>query len=200
MRTKSETRRQAILETAAETFHERGFEATTMSEVASRLGGSKATLYSYFDSKEVLFVTVMLEKAKAHVSPVIEAFSGSPDIEKAVRRFALEYLSLILEPEILATKRMCLAQADRYGFGQRIYEEAIKPAWTAIAARLEAAMNAGQLYRSDPWTAAMHLQGLCEAGLVHQCLNGCRAPPTRSEITQTARAGADAFLRAYRPE
>ena len=114
MRTKSETRRQAILETAAETFHERGFEATTMSEVASRLGGSKATLYSYFDSKEVLFVTVMLEKAKAHVSPVIEAFSGSPDIEKAVRRFALEYLSLILEPEILATKRMCLAQADRY--------------------------------------------------------------------------------------
>lgn len=200
MRTKSESRRLAILETAAGTFHERGFEATTMSEVASRLGGSKATLYSYFDSKEVLFVTVILEKAKALVGPVSEAFSHSPDIEKAVQRFAVEYLNIMLKPEVLAMKRMAMAQAERCGFGKRIYEEAIKPAWANIAARLQRAMDDGQLRHSDADVAVMHLKGLCEAGLIDQCLNGCRETPTKAEIAETARLGADAFLRAYRPD
>ena len=200
MRTKSETRRQAILATAAETFNERGFEATTMSEVATRLGGSKATLYSYFDSKEVHFVTVILEKARAHLNPVIEAFTKAPEIDAAVRRFTHDYLHLMLEPEVLAMKRMCFAQAERCGFGQRIYDEAIKPAWGAIAGRLESAMKEGKLFPSDPWMAAMHLQGLCEAGLVAQCMNGCRQPPTQAEIDGTAAAGAEAFLRAYRSQ
>ena len=200
MRTKSEARRQAILATASTAFNERGFDATSMSEVAARLGGSKATLYNYFDSKETLFVTVMLEKARAYLNPVIEAFVTAPDIDAALRRFTHDYLHLVLEPEVLAMKRMCLAQADRCGFGNRIYEEAIKPAWGAIARRLETAMDEGKLYRSDGWRAAMHLQGLCEAGLVSQCLNGCRAAPTRAEIDETAEAGAEAFLRAYRPQ
>jgi AcrR family transcriptional regulator len=199
VRKKSETRRQAILATAAQAFHDKGFDATSMSEVAARLGGSKATLYNYFDSKETLFVTVMLEKARAHVMPVMDAFSSSPDIDAAVRRFALDYLRLVLKPEILVMKRMCLAQAERYGFGQRIYEEAIKPAWGAIAQRLQAAMDEGKLHRGDTWVAAMHLKGLCEAGLIDQCLNGCRGLPTDDEITETAKAGAEAFLRAYRP-
>ena len=199
MRTKSESRRQAILATAAEAFHERGFEATSMSEVAARLGGSKATLYNYFASKESLFITVMLEKARAHVTPVIEAFSSSSEIGSAVRRFALDYLHLVLKPEILATKRMCIAEADRCGFGKQLYEEAIKPAWAAIAQRLQAAMDEGTLYRADPWTAAMHLKGLCESGLLDQCLNGNRSVPTEAEVTQAAQAGAAAFLRAYRP-
>jgi AcrR family transcriptional regulator len=200
VRTKSESRRQAILATAAETFHERGFDATSMSEVASRLGGSKATLYNYFDSKELLFVTVMLEKARAHVTPVINAFSNSADIEAAVRRFTLDYLHLILAPEILVMKRMCLAQADRCGFGAKIYEEAIKPAWTAIAQRLQAAMDEGKLYRADIWLAAMHLKGLCESGLLEQCMNGCRGPATEAEIFEYGAAAAEAFLRAYRPQ
>jgi AcrR family transcriptional regulator len=171
-----------------------------MSEVASRLGGSKATLYSYFDSKEALFVTVMLEKAKALIGPLTEAFSHSTDIGQAVQRFAVEYLNIILEPEVLAMKRMTMAQAERCGFGKRIYEEAIKPAWADIAARLQKAMDAGQLRQSDPFVAVMHLKGLCEAGLIDQCLNGCRDTPTKAEVVETARLGADAFLRAYKPD
>jgi AcrR family transcriptional regulator len=199
VRQKTETRRQAILATAAEAFHERGFDATSMSEVAARLGGSKATLYNYFSSKEALFIAVMLEKARAHADQLLEAFSNSPNIESAVRRFALDYLTLVLKPEIIATKRMTLSQGDRCGFGQMIYQEAVKPAWTAIAERLKAAMDDGKLHESDPWMAAMHLKGLAEAGLLDQCLNGSRELPSKAEIADTAKQGAEAFLRAYRP-
>ena len=59
MRVKSEARRQAILDVAAEVFREHGFEHASMSEMTARLGGSKSTLYSYFASKEELFLEVM---------------------------------------------------------------------------------------------------------------------------------------------
>lgn len=45
MRVKSEARRQAILDVAAEVFREHGFEHASMSEMTARLGGSKSTLY-----------------------------------------------------------------------------------------------------------------------------------------------------------
>ena len=39
MRVKSEARRQAILEVAAEVFREHGFEQASMAEISARLGG-----------------------------------------------------------------------------------------------------------------------------------------------------------------
>ncbi|WP_414058446.1 TetR/AcrR family transcriptional regulator [Rouxiella chamberiensis] len=59
MRTLTEARRQAIIDTATELFQEMGYERTSMNEVARRMGGSKATLYNYFASKEALFEKVV---------------------------------------------------------------------------------------------------------------------------------------------
>ena len=61
MRVKTEERRQAIIEVAREAFTAQGFENTSMAEIASRVGGSKATLYNYFSSKEELFAAVIDE-------------------------------------------------------------------------------------------------------------------------------------------
>ncbi|WP_253295185.1 TetR/AcrR family transcriptional regulator, partial [Vibrio cholerae] len=55
MRVKSEEKRQAILEIAKDSFTKQGFEQTSMSHIAKMLGGSKATLYNYFSSKEEIF-------------------------------------------------------------------------------------------------------------------------------------------------
>ncbi|MCD4482957.1 TetR/AcrR family transcriptional regulator, partial [Chromobacterium vaccinii] len=59
MRTKSENKRQGLVAAATEVFVERGYEAASMSEISARAGGSKATLYNYFPSKEALFLDVM---------------------------------------------------------------------------------------------------------------------------------------------
>jgi AcrR family transcriptional regulator len=64
MRVKSETKRQTILDVATKAFIELGFNNTSMSEIASRVGGSKSTLYNYFSSKEEIFSAVMETSAK----------------------------------------------------------------------------------------------------------------------------------------
>ncbi len=53
-RPRSEARKQAILRAAFELLGEHGLDATSMDAVADRAGVSKATIYRWWDSKELL--------------------------------------------------------------------------------------------------------------------------------------------------
>jgi AcrR family transcriptional regulator len=53
-RPRSEARKQAILQAAFALLGERGLAATSMDAVAERAGVSKATIYRWWDSKELL--------------------------------------------------------------------------------------------------------------------------------------------------
>lgn len=47
MRVRTEAKRDAIVEAASEVFLESGFEGASMAQIATLVGGSKATLYGY---------------------------------------------------------------------------------------------------------------------------------------------------------
>ena len=57
---KADSRRAAMIRTAAQLFRERGFDATSMSDVARSLGLTKAGLYHHFDSKEALLYEILV--------------------------------------------------------------------------------------------------------------------------------------------
>jgi len=54
-----DARRADICRTAAQIFRDRGFDATSVSDVARALGLTKAGLYHYIDSKEALLFEIM---------------------------------------------------------------------------------------------------------------------------------------------
>lgn len=54
-------RRAAILDAAAELFGSKGYEATTMQDLADRVGVLKGSLYYYIHSKEELLFELILE-------------------------------------------------------------------------------------------------------------------------------------------
>src|SRR5947208_10746342 len=53
-------RRAEICRTAAQLFRDRGFDGTSVGDVARALGLTKAGLYHYFDSKEALLFEIMM--------------------------------------------------------------------------------------------------------------------------------------------
>ena len=61
MKTKTESKRQAIIQAAAEVFREVGFERASMSDIRERIGGSKLC-DNYFPSKESAFVPRTMPK------------------------------------------------------------------------------------------------------------------------------------------
>jgi AcrR family transcriptional regulator len=53
-----ESKRQALVESAAAVFVEQGFVSTRVADIADRAGVAKGTVYEYFSSKEELFFAV----------------------------------------------------------------------------------------------------------------------------------------------
>lgn len=197
MRVKTDARRQAILEAAAEVFCELGFERASMSAISERVGGSKATLYSYFQSKQELFVEVMLDALAEHAESVFGELTPSSDLHLALKRFASGYLSLVLLPDVVAIRRMVIGDCGRSDLGKILYERGPAKAWRQVADFLKAQMDEGGLRQVDPWTAATHLKGLIEGDLVERRMFGVIEHPSAADIDKAATAAADVFLRAY---
>ena len=113
MRVKTDAKRRAILAAAGEAFREQGFAGTSMSAVARRIGGSKATLYRYFSSKEALFVAVMFEAVLEHAEAVFDTLRPSGDLRRTLERFGASLLALTLSEEALSVRRNSIAAGAR---------------------------------------------------------------------------------------
>lgn len=75
--TKGERTRRRILEVAVARFGERGFRATSVSEIARTVGLTQAACYAYFDGKDAMFreavehdASALIEEVNAQVADV----------------------------------------------------------------------------------------------------------------------------------
>ncbi len=83
-----EKRQAELLEAAIAVFAERGYQATTMDEIAERAGVSKGMLYIYFKNKEALFSAVFRWFGQMTGVMMQEAISGIDDEETQLLRIA----------------------------------------------------------------------------------------------------------------
>jgi AcrR family transcriptional regulator len=77
-----DARRAEICRTAAQIFRDRGFDATSVSDIARALGLTKAGLYHYFDSKEALLFEIMsfgLDRVRDEVTVPVRAIRDPED-------------------------------------------------------------------------------------------------------------------------
>jgi AcrR family transcriptional regulator len=197
VRVKTDAKRQAILDAAAEVFREQGFDGATMSAICERVGGSKATLYGYFQSKEELFVEVTVDAVQEEADGVFDTLTLAGDLRTTLERCGAGYLKLRLSAAPLAIQRVILAQGGRTDLGKMLYEHGPKRCWGRVADFIEQAMDAGRLRRADPWTAAMQLKGLLEADLADRAMLGVEVSFGAERLRRAAREGVDVFLRAY---
>jgi AcrR family transcriptional regulator len=91
---KREATTAALLEAAAETFAERGFEAATMDEVAERVSLSKGALYHRFATKEDLFLALLDQHCQIYIDQLEKTF-GRGDPLGSSRQAAEGFLEVI---------------------------------------------------------------------------------------------------------
>lgn len=73
---KADLRRTALIEAAEKLFVKKGYEATTMNEIAASAGFAKGTLYHYFANKADLLLTlrdVFEDKVLNHIQARVES-------------------------------------------------------------------------------------------------------------------------------
>lgn len=196
MRVKTDSRRQAILSAALAVFRDVGYERASMAAISARVGGSKATLYAYFKSKEELFAAAMLAEMEVQGQRAIDMLDASqPDVASVLCRFGDAYLALVTSPGSLAILRTAIAQGAHSSLGAMLYESGAERAWDQIGAYLAGLQDKGVLRGADPRILKAHLKGLLEAGVFEPQLFGAKPWLEKHEAVAAA---VDAFLRAYR--
>jgi AcrR family transcriptional regulator len=76
--------RDEILQAARELVAENGFAATSMDDLASRVGISKPTLYSYFDTKDDLVVAAMTQLMQRLVDVIENELVDQPPLHSVL--------------------------------------------------------------------------------------------------------------------
>ena len=198
MRIKTVTRRNAIIEAAIRVFLEHGFEKTTMSDIADELGGSKATLYGYFSSKEELFLEAMSTLGEAHFSAAFAELSTGGNIRDMLHRFGISMLRITTSADALAMFRLMTAASARPKIGRSMYAQGMQKGEAAIELLLKAAMDEGQLRQCDPQVAGDHLRALLEAEFHARRIFSVIEVPSRQKIADAVDRALDVFLAAYK--
>jgi AcrR family transcriptional regulator len=90
-------RRQQLLEVARELFSERGYEATSIEEVASRADVSKPVVYEHFGGKEALYAVVVDREMRLLLERFESALSSGGQPRELLERAALVLLDYIEE-------------------------------------------------------------------------------------------------------
>ena len=199
-RVRTEEKRSEIVRVASDLFNELGYDRCSMATISERLGGSKATLYGYFCSKEELLRAVLQCQVASEFDRIMEEFHEEADLRAALIELGIGYHNKRLSSLPVANIRAIVNQPPCSKMGKEFYETVIRPAFEDMAQRFEMLMDKGRLKRADPWVALMHWKGLNDWDLFERRIMGAISGPEDIDVEKVATLAADAFLKLYGTE
>ena len=91
----AEQTRQAVLDTARRLFAERGYDATSLQEIADAMGVRKANVYYYFKTKSAL-LEALLGSFTAPLEVLLDQVAALPEGPARVERLAAGYAEIVV--------------------------------------------------------------------------------------------------------
>jgi AcrR family transcriptional regulator len=88
-------RERQMIAVAEEIFAERGYQASSMDEIAERVGVSKPMLYEYFGSKEGLLVACIRQTRAELLATTLESVEGLTSAQDALHQGLIAFFRFI---------------------------------------------------------------------------------------------------------
>lgn len=189
-------RRARIIEVAREVFYEVGYAGASMSMISSRLGGSKATLYAYFDSKEQLFGAIIREQCSV-MGGLFQAHIGTDDLRQSLTEVSRQLMAVVLSDWGARTMQLIIEESHRNPMLAHLFSEAIEENGRAtMKTLLSTAHDKGQIVAPDINEATVILKSLL-FGDIHfkRLLN--QAPPSEDHLHKHIDRAIDVFMTYY---
>ncbi len=183
---------------ARDVFLADGFEGANVDDIARAACVSKATLYSYFPDKRLLFMEVCSTQCQAQADEAVQSIDMSQPPSIVLRQAGMRILSFITSPMGQSFFRTCAAEADRFPeIGRKFYETGPKIVRLVIMGYLEMAIERGELKIDDLQMAADQFAELCKADIWTRCIFGVSASFTEEEMTRNIDEAVTTFLARY---
>jgi TetR/AcrR family transcriptional repressor of mexJK operon len=185
-----------------------GYRNTSMDQVAADAAVSKQTVYKQFADKEQLFRAIVLGVTGNSAAIIADMTSVLRSTEVASREelstiltdVARRYIDGVLQPRVLALRRLVIAEAERIPDLARTYfEQAPARAIDVVANVLRDYTERGLLNADDPRLAAAHFAYLVLAIPLDRAQFYLGERPSAGERDKLAAEAVRVFLAAYAP-
>lgn len=191
-------RRAHYLEVALRLFLQHGFNGVSMDHLVAEAGGSKATLYRYFDSKEALFEAIIDDVAAGAVNSAGRDRWDDVELEDGLRQLGRATSRSALDPRTIHMLRLALGEQVRFPeLARTLFEHGPRRTYARLREFLAAKVAAGQIDVPDLQIAAEQFLGGIVGHLQLRRALG-QTPTDPSQITARVEAGVTTFLAAHR--
>lgn len=194
-------RRKAFVDAARELFFANGYAGTTMSSIASKVGGSKTTLWTYFPSKEELFAAVVDDIVAQYGDALAIDLPLDEPVPDVLRTFGNLLMTKLTATPILSLFRLVVGEAERFPhLAETFYERGPRRGKARAAIWVGEKMVRGELRMGDPMRAVQQFTGLCQSGLYQFAMLNLPESRDLDRLRDDVDAAVDAFHRAWKPD
>ncbi len=192
-------RRTHYLGCALELFSAHGYHGVSMDQLVAAAGGSKATLYRYFASKEELFAAIIDDLTTRTVAERSSAELAGLSLEEGLRAIGHATARAALGEQATVLFRLAVGEYERFPeLARTMFEQGPAVSYARLRDFLAHRVAAGEIEIDDLQIAAEQFLG----GIVgHQQLRRAlgQDPPDSSAISARVEAAIRTFLAAHRP-
>lgn len=191
-----------IREAAAALFLEKGYQGTSMDDIAAAAHISKQTIYTHFADKKALFSDLVLgnvERVDAFIAGITRTIHEAEDVEVGLREVARRYLRIVIQPEVVRLRRLVIGESGRFPELARTYYERVPHrVYAALAALMLEVADKGRLRLTDPVLAANHFAWLILGMPLDRAMFcGPEEIMTDTDLDRLADAAVRVFVVAY---
>ncbi len=189
---------EQVLESARVLFLSHGFESIGVDDIARKAEVSKATLYSYFPDKRILFMEVARIECARHAARLEAEVDETRPIDEVLRGVGRGFLRIILSEFGRNMFRVCVAEGERFPeLGRQFFESGPGVMHARMVEFLGCAAQRGELQIEDLELAADQFPELCKAGIHFRLLFGIDTEVSDQEIERVVNGAVETFMARY---
>lgn len=159
-RSRSELKRQAILEAAKRAFLEHGVQGTSMDMLAAMAEVSKRTVYNHFESKEALVMSLMSELWQQAKHQLSATYDPEAPLHRQLCSLIEAEIAIICSPEHIELNRVALGHFFYHPEALKQEVEKLSANESAIVRWIRAARDDGRLQPLDARTGGEQIHSL----------------------------------------
>lgn len=184
-----------VLEGARVVFMKDGFEGASVDDIAKTAGVSKATLYSYFPDKRLLFAEVAKCECLRQADNALEVVTTDSPPNEVLYQAGQRMIDFFTSEFGLSMFRICTAESGRFPeLGQQFYESGPVLVRRRLVEYFQEAVAKGQLDITDFDLAADQFAELCKASFFPRLLCGIKTSFTQQETDRVLNGAVQMFL------
>lgn len=187
-----------VIAGARDVFLAQGFEGASVDLIAKEANVSKATLYSYFPDKRILFIEVAKQECASQAERALQVDATDVPVREMLTTTAHKMMELLTSNFAQRIFRICVAESDRFPeLGREFYLSGPKLLEDRLSAYFEHACARGELKIDDIELAAMQFQELVKSEIFVKMVFNIIEKPTKAQVDRIIDGAVEMFLARY---